>query len=92
LPSPMRRCSAPPPPHDENAADRLLISLEEPELAEALCAHFRRSGFHARPVDGGMIEVDREDAPSPGQARLEIALHLRVWEAVNPDAKVVVVR
>lgn len=93
LPSPMRRGSAPPsPPHDENAADRLLISLEEPEFAEALCAHFRRSGFHARPVDGGMIEVDREDAPSPGQARLEIALHLRVWEAVNPNAKVAVVR
>jgi hypothetical protein len=39
-----------------------------------------------------MIEVDREDAPSPGQARLEIALHLRVWEAVNPNAKVAVVR
>ena len=75
-----------------NAADLLLISLEEPELADALCAHFRRSGFHAQPVEGGMIEVGREDAPNRGQARLEIALHLRVWEAMNPNAKVMVVR
>jgi len=71
---------------------RLLISIEKPELAEDLCAHFERSGFQARPVVGGMIEVGRDDAPDSGQARLEIALHLRVWEAMNPNAKVMVVR
>jgi hypothetical protein len=70
----------------------LLISIEEPELADAFCAHFVRSGFHAEPIDGGMIEVGRDDAPNPGQERLEIALHLRVWEAMHPDAKVTVVR
>jgi hypothetical protein len=70
----------------------LLISIEEPELADALCAHFERSGFHARPVEGGMIEIGRDDAPNPGQARLEIALHLRFWEAMNPNAKVTLVR
>ena len=80
------------PLRDENAADRFLISLEEPELAGDLCAHFERSGFRAHPVEGGMIEVGRDDAPNPGQARLEIALHLRVWEAMNPHAKVIVVR
>jgi hypothetical protein len=95
LPSPVRRGSAPSPLlllARRNAAARLLISIEEPELAHALCAHFERSGFRAEPVDGGMIEVRLDDAPNPGQARLEIALHLRVWEAMNPHAKVTVVR
>jgi hypothetical protein len=27
------------------------------------------------------------DAPSREQERLEVLLHLRVWEAVNPDAR-----
>lgn len=70
----------------------MLISIEEPELAEALCAHFERSGFHTQRVDGGMIEVGRNDAPNRGQERLEIALHLRVWEAMHPEAKITVVR
>ena len=94
LPSPMRRGSAPSPLLllAPKRCGRLLISIEKPELAEDLCAHFERSGFQARPLVGGMIEVGRDDAPDSGQARLEIALHLRVWEAMNPNAKVMVVR
>jgi len=93
LPSPVRRGSAPlcSSSHRKRCG-RLLISIEEPEFADDLCAHFERSGFHAQPVDGGMIEVGRDDAPNPRQERLEIALHLRVWEAMNPAAKVIMVR
>jgi hypothetical protein len=39
----------------------------------------------------GRIAMDtlrgRADAPSREQERLEVLLHLRVWEAVNPDAR-----
>ena len=47
---------------------RLLISIEEPELADALCAHFERSGFHAEPVDGGMIDVRLGSREGHGRA------------------------
>lgn len=63
----------------------MLIRLDDNTLVEDLCAHYRRSGFRVEPVGGGMVEVGREDAPTPEQARHEVLLHLRVWQAVNPD-------
>ncbi len=63
----------------------MLIRLHDNTLVEDLCAHYRRSGFRVEPVGGGMVEVSREDAPTPEQARHEVLLHLRVWQAVNPD-------
>jgi hypothetical protein len=65
----------------------MLISVSDHTLIDDLCAHYRRSGFHAEPVGGGMVEVARADAPSAAQERTEVLLHLRVWEAVNPDAR-----
>jgi hypothetical protein len=65
----------------------MLIRLDDNTLVDDLCAHYRRSGFRVEPVGGGMVEVERVDAPSPEQARHEVLLHLRVWEAVNPDAR-----
>jgi hypothetical protein len=64
----------------------MLIRIDDNTLVEDLCAHYRRSGFHVEPVGGGMVEVGREDAPTPEQARHEVLLHLRVWLAVNPNA------
>jgi hypothetical protein len=63
------------------------IRLDDPTLVDDLCAHYRRSGFAAERVDGGRVEVALADAPSREQERLEVLLHLRVWEAVNPDAR-----
>ena len=65
----------------------MLISVSDITLIENLCAHYRRSGFRAEPVGGAMIEVARADAPSQEQERTEVLLHLRVWEAVNPEAR-----
>ena len=65
----------------------MLIRLDDNTLVDDLCAHYRRSGFRVEPVGGGMVDIGREDAPTPEQERHEIMLHLRVWEAVNPDVR-----
>ncbi|MEX0816581.1 MAG: hypothetical protein WD027_04000 [Gaiellales bacterium] len=63
----------------------MLIRLGDASFAEDLCAHFRRSGFSAECVGGSMVEVYRRDAPTPAQERREVELHLRVWQATNPE-------
>lgn len=65
----------------------MLIRLDDNTLIDDLCAHYKRSGFHVEHMGGGMVEVAREGAPTPEQERHEVLLHLRVWEAVNPDAR-----
>jgi hypothetical protein len=65
----------------------MLIRLDDNTLVDDLCAHYRRSGFGVEHMGGGMIEVTRNDAPSPDQERREVLMHLRVWEAVNPNAR-----
>ncbi len=65
----------------------MLIRLDDTSLIDDLCAHYRRSGFQVEPVGGGMVDIGREGAPTPEQERHEILLHLRVWEAVNPDQR-----
>ncbi len=77
------------PPHVYLAAflPPMLIRLDDITLIDDLCAHYRRSGFRVEHVGGGMVDVAREDAPSPEQERHEVRLHLRVWEAVNPDVR-----
>lgn len=56
-----------------------------------LCAHYRRSGFTAQPVGGGMIEITRSNALTEELERRDVVLHLRVWEVTNPDVTVSVV-
>ena len=65
----------------------MLIRLDDNSLVDDLCAHYRRSGFRVEPMGGGMVDVARENAPTPEQERHEVLLHLRVWEAVNPNAR-----
>ena len=65
----------------------MLIRLSDNTLVDDLCAHYRRSGFRVEHVGGGMVDVARENAPTPEQERHEVLLHLRVWEAVNPDTR-----
>jgi hypothetical protein len=66
----------------------MLILMDDHTLVDDLCAHYRRSGFHAESVGGGMIEVARPDAPDEAQERREVLMHLRVWKVTNPDALV----
>jgi hypothetical protein len=66
----------------------MLIRTDDHSLVDHLCAHYRRSGFHAESVGGGMIEVARPDAPNEDQERREVLMHLRVWEVTNPEARV----
>jgi hypothetical protein len=66
---------------------RMLIRLDDNTLVDDLCAHYRRSGFSVEHMGGGMVDVARENAPTPEQERHEVLLHLRVWEAVNPDTR-----
>jgi len=69
----------------------LLIRIDNHALVNNLCAHYRRSGFTAQPVGGGMIEITRPNALTEDQHRREVLLHLRVWEVTNPDVTVSVV-
>jgi hypothetical protein len=63
----------------------MLIRLSDASLADDLCAHFRRSGFECDPAGASMVDVSRPDAPSVEQERRELALHLRVWQAIHPE-------
>jgi len=66
----------------------MLIRMDDHTLVDDLCTHYRRSGFHAESVGGGMIDVARPDAPDEAQERREVLMHLRVWKVTNPDAAV----
>jgi hypothetical protein len=69
----------------------MLIQLSDTELVDELCVHYGRSGFEASPMGGGMVALDRLDAPSPDQAAREIRLHLLVWEVLHPETKAEIV-
>jgi hypothetical protein len=66
----------------------MLIRIDDHTLVDDLCAHYRRSGFHAESVGGGMIEVARPDAPDERRERRDVLMHLRVWEVTHSDAQV----
>ena len=61
----------------------MLITLDEQELLDDLCLHFRRSGFAVERVGGTMVEINRTDAPTREQSRREVLMHLRIWEILN---------
>jgi hypothetical protein len=63
----------------------MLIRIENHTLVNDLCAHYRRSGFHAESVGGGMIQVAQADASDPIRERRAMMMHLRVWKVANPD-------
>ena len=65
----------------------MLIQLADHALVDDFCAHYRRSGFHAEDVGGGVVEIVRPDAPQVEQERREVLMHLRVWEVLHPDVR-----
>jgi hypothetical protein len=66
----------------------MLIRLSEPDLVEDLCENFRRAGFAAQSAGESMAEIYRLDAPELQQERREVEVHLRVWQAMRPEAVV----
>jgi hypothetical protein len=69
----------------------MLIRLSDQSLVDDLCESFRRAGFSAEPAGASMAEVFRPDAPERGQERREIEIHLRVWQAMQPDVTIEIV-
>lgn len=80
------RRSAPVPIPCMGSSAAMLIRVDDPALVDDLRAHYDRSGFDSEPVGGGMIDVARPDARDEEQERRAVVLHLRVWDAMNPDA------
>ncbi|MEO8291356.1 MAG: hypothetical protein ABI649_10235 [Gaiellaceae bacterium] len=66
----------------------MLIRISDQSSVEDFCAHFHRSGFAVERAGGSMVQVYRLDAPSKDQERREVELHLRAWQATNPDLSV----
>ena len=66
----------------------MLIRIDDHTLVDDLCTHYRRSGFRAGSVGGGMIEVATPDGADAVQERQALLMHLRVWEVANPDVSV----
>jgi hypothetical protein len=66
----------------------MLIRLDDRALIDDLCAHFRRSVFQAEPEEGASIRVHQLGASSTSEERQQILLHLRVWQLLNPGARI----
>jgi hypothetical protein len=70
----------------------MLVRLSDAGLAEEFLGFLRRAdciaavGEVSAHAEGVAVEVDVPDAYDEAQARLEVALYLRVWEAVHPGS------
>lgn len=70
----------------------VLVRLTNPGLADEFVAYLRRANCVAdlgdveAHADGIAVAVDVPQAYDDEQARLEVALYLRVWEAVHPGS------
>lgn len=70
----------------------MLVRLTNPGLADEFVAYLRRANCVAdlgdveAHADGIAVAVDVPQAYDDEQARLEVALYLRVWEAVHPGS------
>jgi hypothetical protein len=68
------------------------VRLSDPGLAEELVGFLRRAdcvadlGEVEAHADGIAVEVQVPRAYDQDQARMEVALYLRVWEAVHPGS------
>ena len=69
----------------------VLIRVSDESLVPDIKAHFERAGiFEVEHVGGSMISVGRPDALNETAQRQSVAVHVRIWQAANPDAGVTV--
>jgi len=66
----------------------MLVRLSDERLVPDLEAHFFRSGFTVERLGGSLVQVIRPLRDDDAALRREIAAHLRIWEATNPNASV----
>lgn len=70
----------------------MLVRLSDAALADEFVGYLRRADCVANLGDvrahaeGISVVVEIPDAYDEGQARMEVALYLRVWEAVHPGS------
>jgi hypothetical protein len=70
----------------------MLVRLSDAALAEEFVVFLRRAeciagvGDVSAHAEGVAVEVEVPAALDDDQARLEVALYLRVWEAVHPGS------
>ena len=75
-----------------NSGREVVVRLTNPGLADEFVAYLRRANCVAdlgdveAHDDGITVAVDVPQAYDDEQARLEVALYLRVWEAVHPGS------
>jgi hypothetical protein len=68
------------------------VRLSDPTLADEFLGFLRRAdcvadlGDVEAHAEGIAVAVDVPDAYDEEQARMEVALYLRVWEAVHPGS------
>jgi hypothetical protein len=68
------------------------VRLSDPRLSEEFLGFLRRAdciadvGQVAAHAEGIAVQVDLPKAYDEEQARMEVALYLRVWEAVHPGS------
>jgi hypothetical protein len=58
-----------------------------PEAREELLAFLRRANCEAHVEDDGSVIVEVPDALGEEQARLEVDLYLKAWQASRPDVE-----
>lgn len=70
----------------------MFVRLSDAALADEFVGFLRRADciadlgdLHAH-AEGVAVEIDVPQAYDEAQARLEVALYLRVWEAVHPGS------
>ena len=72
----------------------MVVRLSDPSLAEKFLGYLRRADCIARLVEvdargaGVAVSIKVPAALDEEQARLEVGLYLRVWEAVHPGTEI----
>jgi hypothetical protein len=58
-----------------------------PEAREELLEFLRRANCITRVEDDGSVTVEVPDAHGEEQARLEVELYIKAWQASHPDVE-----
>jgi hypothetical protein len=63
------------------------INVSNPALVDDLLEFLRRAKCTATVAEDGSIEVEVPEAYGDEQARMEIDLYLKAWQAAHPDVE-----
>jgi hypothetical protein len=77
---------------DERRPLKVQLRVSDSALVEDLLRFFRKRESSAERVDEDTIEVSILHIADERQARLELDLYLRVWQALHPDTDISLVR